>query len=212
MRDLDAFVRAHTRVVPAAFVPEIRLHTAVRAHVDGIWHATEAWLAERGLNVPFWCVPWAGGQGLARWVLDHPATVAGKRVVDFGTGSGLVAIAACLAGAAHVRAVDIDPFAIAACRLNAAENAVALDAECTDIVDLPVEADVLLAGDVWYEAGPAARFDAWFRALSCDVITGDPARAYVPADAIELARYEVPTTVELESALSRTTRVLRLPR
>lgn len=210
MRDFDAFVRKHTRVRPVPFCPEIHVHTATE--MDPIWRATETWLADANVGIPFWCVPWAGGQGIARYVLDHPEIVRGKRVIDFGTGGGLVAIAALKAGASEVYGVDIDPFAIAACRLNMKKNGVRFRAECIDIVGTAVDADVLLAGDVWYEAGPAARFAEWFATLGCEVITGDPSRAYPPKSATELAVYEVPTTVELESAESRTTRVLRIVR
>ncbi|MBX3229240.1 MAG: methyltransferase [Labilithrix sp.] len=208
MHDHAGFVREHTVLAAVPLVPEVRIHTATE--VLPIWRATSAWLDAHDLGVPFWCVPWAGGQALARWVLDRPEVVRGKRVLDFGTGSGLVAIAAALAGAASVRAVDVDAFAIAACRINAAANGVTIHAQCMDLVGAAVEEDLLLAGDVWYEAGPARRFAAWFEALPVAVVTGDPGRHYVPAAARELARYEVPTTLELESATTRTTRVLAL--
>lgn len=203
-----AFVRAHTGLAVVPFVPEIRLFTATA--VMPLWHATADILEAHDVAVPFWSVPWAGGQALARWVLDHPDRVAGKRIVDFGAGSGLVAIAARLAGAAHVQAIDIDPTAGAAIALNAEANGVELRIHVGDVVGQALDADVLLAGDVWYEAAPAARFETWFRALGAVVYTGDPGRHYVPADAEELARYDVPTTEELESAASRVTRVLRI--
>ena len=205
------FVRSHTVLEPVPMVAEIRLHTATE--LVPIWRATENWLVERGLGVPFWCVPWAGGQALARYVLEHPETVRGKRVLDFGTGSGLLAIAAAKAGAASVRAVDVDPLAIAACTLNAAANAVVIDALCEDVVDGDPEADVVLAGDVWYELGASARFAKWLRAISergIRVLTGDPGRHYVPSNARELAVYDVPTSMELESSKSRRSRVLEL--
>lgn len=203
------FLRAHTALAVVPLVPEIRLFTA--SAVMPLWHATAESLAALDVAVPFWSVPWAGGQALARWVLDHPDRVAGKRVVDFGAGSGLVAIAARLAGAASVDAIDIDPTAGAAILLNAEANGVeGIAVSVRDIVGEALAADVLLAGDVWYEAGPAARFEAWFRALDAVVYTGDPGRHYVPADAEELARYDVPTTVELESTASRVTRILRI--
>lgn len=204
------FVRAHTGLALVPLVPEIRLFTA--SAVMPLWHATaiEA-RAAHDVAVPFWSVPWAGGQALARWVLDHPDRVAGKRVVDFGAGSGLVAIAARLAGATHVDAIDIDPTAGAAIALNAEANGVdGITVSVRDAVGEALAADVLLAGDVWYESGPAARFEAWFRALDAVVYTGDPGRHYVPAGAEELARYDVPTTVELESTASRVTRILRI--
>ena len=203
------FVRAHTALTTVPFVPEVRLHTATE--LTPLWRATQEWLGTFGLEVPFWCVPWAGGQALARWVLDHPGEVRGKRVLDFGAGSGLVALACAYVGAASVRAVDIDPFAEAACLMNAEENGLSIDVSIGDIVGSAVEADVLLAGDVWYERAPAARFEAWLGASARQgvrVVTGDPARSYVPSGLLELARYDVPTTADLESATMRTTRVL----
>ena len=212
MRDFGAFVRSHTRVVTVPFVPEIRIHTATE--VDDIWHATEAWLAERDLNVPFWCVPWAGGQALARYVLDHPAVVAGKRVLDFGTGSGLVAIAACLAGAAHVRAVDVDRF----CGRGIVHLETRKRTASTSMQNARIswvhrsKTDVLLAGDVLPSGtvGPrrrpvSARGSARSRATCSPAIPR--ARIRPPKAATELARYEVPTTVEPPSRrTSRTTR------
>lgn len=210
------FIRAHTVLAEVPFVPEIRLYTAT--DVTPLWRATQAWLGTFGLDVPFWCVPWAGGQALARWVLDHPAAVRGLRIVDFGAGSGLVAIACALAGARSVRAIDVDPLAVAACRLNAEANGVVLDATCADVVGSDaqaLDADVLLAGDVWYERAPAARFGPWLSSLARSgvrVITGDPCRAYVPTDLHELARHDVPTCADLEATTVRLTRVLEVRR
>lgn len=206
-----AFVREHTVVAEVPFVPEIRLFTAT--DVTPLWRATQDWLGTFGLDVPFWCVPWAGGQALARWVLDHPEAVRGLRVVDFGAGSGLVALACARAGARTVRAIDVDPLAEAACLLNAEANGVSLDVVCDDIVDSALDADVLLAGDVWYERAAAARFGAWLTTLASSgvrVLTGDPCRAYVPAGLHELARYDVPTSADLESTPVRVTRVLEV--
>jgi predicted nicotinamide N-methyase len=210
----SAFIRAHTVLADVPFVPEIRLHMAT--DVTPLWRATQAWLGTFGLEVPFWCVPWAGGQALARWVLDHPEAVRGRRVVDFGAGSGLVAIACALAGARSVRAVDVDPLAETACRLNAAANGVVLDTSCADIVDTDatkLATDLLFAGDVWYERAAAARFGPWLSVLAgagVRVITGDPCRAYVPPDLHELARHDVPTCADLEATPVRLTRVLEV--
>jgi predicted nicotinamide N-methyase len=204
-----AFVRAHTAVVRVPFVPEISLYTA--SDVTPLWRATQAWLGTFGLEVPFWSVPWAGGQALARFVLDHPEEVCGKRVVDFGAGSGLVGIACAHAGAGSVRAVDVDPLAEAACLMNARENRVHLDVSIGDIVGSVVDADVLLAGDVWYERAPAARIAVWLAEVARSgvrVITGDPDRAYVPPNLVELARHDVPTCADLEASKMRLTRIL----
>ena len=209
--DRASFVRAHTALDPVPMVQDIQLYTATE--LVPIWHATETWLEARGLNVPFWCVPWAGGQALARWLLDNPEAVSGKRVLDFGTGSGLLAIAAARAGAAHVHAVDVDPLAVCACLLNTAANGVVVEVTCEDLVDRAIDVDVVIAGDVWYELGASARFTRWLRQLARNgtrVLTGDPGRAYVPSGVRELATYQVPTSVELESARSRTARVLEI--
>ena len=207
-----AFVRAHTVLAEVPFVPEIAIFTAT--DVTPLWRATQAWLGTFGLEVPFWCVPWAGGQALARWVLEHPQSVRGLRVVDFGAGSGLVALACARAGAKTVRAIDVDPLSEAACLLNAEANGLSLDVLCDDLVGTMLDADVLLAGDVWYERAAAARFGPWLAKLAASgvrVLTGDPDRAYVPPGLHELARYDVPTSADLESSPVRLTRVLEIP-
>lgn len=216
--DLRAFVRDSTTLTAVPFVPEIRVYTATE--VTPLWHKTSDWLAGTSFlpppdtgEVPFWSAPWAGGQAIARHVLDHPELVRGKRVIDFGTGSGLVAIAAALAGAAHVVGLDVDRLAVTAALLNAEANGVAIEARIEDVVGQPhLEADLFLAGDIWYEREAAARFEPWLRALSeggLHVLTGDPGRAYVPSSYREVASYEVVTSPDLESSRVRTTRVLR---
>lgn len=202
---LASFVRARTTPAPVPLVPEVRVHTA-----DAL---TPVWEDVR--EVPFWCVPWAGGQALARHVLDHPDLVRGRVVLDVGAGSGLVAIAAALAGAARVTAVDVDPYAAAACEVNARLAGVALEPVVADPTTADPSTfalvDVILAGDVWYERDAASRFDALFRRLAgagARVVTGDPGRAHVPHELVELARYEVPTTLELEGRTTKTTRIL----
>jgi predicted nicotinamide N-methyase len=218
LEDRIAFVRAHTALADVPFVPELRIFTATE--VTPLWRATEAHLGKLGIDVPFWCVPWAGGQALARWVLDHPESMRGRRVVDFGSGSGLVALACARAGARSVRAVDIDPLAEAACHLNAEANGVSrdvLDVLCADIVGARIDADdadLLLAGDVWYERAAADRFGPWLATVAragVRVITGDPNRAYVPSGLVELARYDVPTSPDLESTTVRITSVFEIP-
>jgi predicted nicotinamide N-methyase len=205
------FVRNHTVLEAVPFVPEVQVHTATS--VTSLWSATNEWLDRVGIDVPFWSVPWAGGQALARWLLDHPDSVRGRRVVDFGTGSGLVAIAAARAGASHVRAIDVDPLACEACALNASANGVALEIACLDPIDLPTDAEIVLAGDVWYERRTAERAAPWLRALAAAgarVLTGDPDRAYAPRDLLTLRTYDVPTSADLEASRSRSTRVAEL--
>ncbi|MEZ2129891.1 MULTISPECIES: methyltransferase [unclassified Sinorhizobium] len=198
----DIFIRANTSIMAPPHVPEIRLHLASEAHE--LWLKTEEELEEIGLPPPFWAFAWAGGQGLARYVLDHPETVAGKRILDFASGSGLVAIAACLAGAAEVLAADIDPWAQTAIRLNAAENDVSISFFGEDLVGQPIEADVLLAGDVFYDRDFAGRLIPWFRNLAAEgrlILVGDPGRAYCPKEHLEFRQtYAVPVTRALEDS------------
>ena len=192
-------------------VPEIRLHLADEAHE--LWLKTEEELAEIGLPPPFWAFAWAGGQGLARYVLDHPDIVAGKCVLDFATGSGLVAIAAKLAGAAKVVAADIDPLTETAVWLNAELNKVDIDFIGADLIGRNVEADILLAGDVFYDAGFAAAIVPWFKMLSRQgiaIVVGDPGRSYLPKENLEFcAVYEVPVTRALEDSEVKKTTVWR---
>jgi predicted nicotinamide N-methyase len=211
LRDRRDFILANTALITPPHVPEIRLHLADEAH--DLWHRTEAELEAIGLEPPFWAFAWAGGQGLARYVLDHPETVAGRRVVDFATGSGLVAIAAMKTGAAHVLASDIDPFCGAAVALNAAENDVAVQTTDRDLVGAALDCDVLLAGDVFYDRAFTERLVPWLRHLTAagvTVLVGDPGRAYLPRERLtELARYQVPVTRILEDAEVKRTTVWR---
>lgn len=206
-----AFVLEQTRLAPVPLVPEIRVYTAPA--VNPVWFETARWLGDDNANVPFWCVPWAGGQALARYVVDHPAIVRGARVLDFACGGGVVALAAARAGA-RVSAVDIDPLACTATKLAANANALALDVTLRDVVGQPLtDIDIVLAGDVWYERAPAARFRRWLDRLvqrGLTVLTSDAGRGYAPRNARLLATYEVPTPFDLESAPIRTTRVLEL--
>jgi predicted nicotinamide N-methyase len=204
------FVRGRTAVAPVPLVPEIEIHQATE--MTELWRATAADLAGWD-DSPFWAFPWAGGQALARHVLDEPALVAGLVVADFGTGSGLAAIAAALAGAARVVAFDVDPFCEAAVRLNASRNGVAVGFEPRSPLDdaLP-GVDVVLAGDVFYERVLSERFQAWAGALaSCGarVLAGDPGRIYSPrAGFFRRAAYDVPTTTAIEDRLVMRTFVL----
>jgi predicted nicotinamide N-methyase len=200
------FIRANTVVATPPLVPEIRLHLATE--ITPIWQASEDMLARGNVPPPFWAFPWAGGQALARHVLDHRDIVARKRVLDFGAGSGLVAIAAAQAGAATVTAAEIDDFAAAAIALNAALNGVAVAVETADLIGTAGAAwDVVLVGDMCYEQPLAERLTVWLRALAGDgvaVLLGDPGRSYVPTSGLtKLARYTVPTSRELEDRESR---------
>ncbi len=204
----ERFILENTSPSAPPHVPEIRLHLASEAH--DLWLKTEEELEAIGLPPPFWAFAWAGGQGLARFVLDHPQHVQGKRVVDFASGSGLVAIAALKAGAASVTAVDIDPYAHAAIALNADLNGVTVERRSEDVLGLPLAADLLLAGDVFYDRSFADRLIPWFEALvrtGIPVLVGDPGRAYCPRQRMQpLATYEVPVTRALEdSEIKRTT-------
>lgn len=210
--DPTAFVRANTAIAPPPLVPEIRLHLA--SEITPLWHATEASLARDQLPPPYWAFAWAGGQALARHVLDHPALVRGRAVLDFGAGSGLVAIAAAMSGA-RVTAAEIDPFAAAAIALNAALNGVEIAIERTDVIGRePVPWEIVLAGDMCYERPLAERLTDWLRRLAAQDVTvllGDPGRAYLPSGDLEaLARYDVPTPLELEDRTSREGVVWRL--
>lgn len=200
--DRTAFVLANTSLTATPFVPEIRLHLAGEAH--GLWHKTEEELQAIGLPPPFWAFAWAGGQGLARHVLDHPEIVRGREVLDFATGSGLVAIAAAMAGAARVEAADIDPFCSAAVHLNASVNDVSFGFTEVDLIGADGGWDVVLAGDVFYDSALAARVTPWLASLSArgaTVLVGDPGRSYLPKTRLqERAVYRVPVTRALEDA------------
>jgi predicted nicotinamide N-methyase len=171
---------------------------------------TEEALGELGVPPPFWAFAWAGGQALARYVLDHPQIVRGKRVVDFATGSGLVGISAMKAGASRCLCADIDDFCAAAVALNAEANGVALDFTATNLLDAPPpEVDVILAADISYEAPLAARVRGWLaeaHARGVTVLMGDPRRSYFDTEGLRpLAEYQVETTRELEDfAVKRT--------
>ncbi len=209
------FIVANTRLQAPPHVPELRLHLA--DEITPIWKLTEEALAEIGLPPPFWAFAWAGGQALARYLIDNPGVVAGKRVIDFATGSGLVAIAAMRAGAAQVLAADIDPFCEAAVALNAEGNGVVCAFTATDLLDAPAPdwAEVILAGDICYEKPLAERVLAWLgaaRARGASVLIGDPGRSYFPRTGLtRLAEYQVPTKRELEDMAVKKTAVWAIP-
>jgi predicted nicotinamide N-methyase len=200
------FIRRNTAITAPPLVPEIRLHLATE--ITPIWQATEESLARSALPPPFWAFAWAGGQALARYLLDHPKQVAGRFVVDFGAGSGLVAIAAAKAGAEFVLAAEVDHFAAAAIAANSALNGVAVTVTTADLIDgADPRWEMITAGDVCYEQPMAGRVTAWLRALARSgslVLLGDPGRAYLPAEGLrERARYLVPTSRELEDRETR---------
>jgi predicted nicotinamide N-methyase len=208
------FILANTRLQAPPHTPELQLYLA--DEVTPIWRLTEEELGELGLPPPFWAFAWAGGQALARYLLDHPAEVAGKRVVDFATGSGIVAIAAMKAGATEVLAADIDPFCAAAVALNAEANGVSVAFTAANLLDAPPPpADLILAADICYEKPMAEAAMAWLasaRAAGMRVLIGDPGRSYFPTSGlIHLAEYRIPTTRELEDAEIKRTSVWALP-
>lgn len=207
------FVRDNTSLTTPPLLPEIQLHLATE--VTPLWQATEETLAATNLPPPYWAFAWPGGQAVARLVLDRPELVAGKSVLDFAAGTGLVGIAAMKAGAARVQACDIDRFALAAIALNAAANGVAVKPVSADLVGRPLPGiDVVLAGDVCYEKPMAERVTAWLRDVAATgtlVLLGDPGRAYVPSGGLErVGVYTVPTSLELEDRTTRDTTVWRL--
>jgi len=207
----DTFIRDNSQLLAPPLVPEIRLHLA--SEVIPLWRKTEEELAEIGVPPPYWAFAWAGGQALARYLLDHPGIVANKRVLDFGSGSGLVALAAAKAGAAHVSAADIDPFAIAAIARNAAVNNVNVETVTQDMIGTDDRFDLILVGDMCYERPLAERLMTWLKTARADVLLGDPGRSYFPKTGLtRLANYSVPTTRELEDREIRETGVWQLNR
>jgi len=206
----EAFIRAHTVRATPPLVPEIRLHLATE--ITPIWQASEAWLQQANIEPPFWAFAWPGGQATARHILDHPALVRGRRVLDFAAGCGIAAIACALAGAV-VEAAEIDAMAVTALQLNAAENGVTIGAVCEDVVGQPCRWDLILCGDVCYEAPMTAHILPWLRVMAdaCEVWVADPGRAYLPIDGLlPIATYDVPTSLELEDRTMRPTRLFRL--
>ncbi len=206
-----AFILANTRLIAPPLVPEVRLWLADEA--VPIWKKTEDELGAMGLPPPFWAFAWAGGQALARYLIDNPALVRDRRALDFASGSGLVAIAAALAGAAEAQASDIDAFAAAAIQANAVENGVAVTARREDLIGADEGWDVVLAGDAAYEKDLAADATNWLAALArrgATVLVGDPRRAYLALDRLEcVIEYRVPVTRELEDSEIKRTGVFR---
>ncbi len=203
MNDPLSFLHCNTVVAAPSLVPELRLWLATE--ITPIWQASEAWLRETDIEPPFWAFAWPGGQALARHVLDHPALVAGRRVLDFAAGGGIAAIACARAGAT-VEACEIDALAVAAIGANAALNEVDVTVVAADLVGAASRWDLILCGDVCYEAPMTAHILPWLREMAreCEVWLADPGRAYLPKDGLErMASYAVPTTLELEDRLRR---------
>jgi predicted nicotinamide N-methyase len=209
--DRPAFILAHTRLIAPPLTPELQLQLADEA--TDLWQKTEDELGRIGLPPPFWAFAWAGGQALARYILDHRELVAGRRVLDFASGSGLVAIAAAKAGAATVEASEIDEFALAAIALNAPHNDVSVKLRAGDLIGLDEGWDVVLAGDVSYQQDMAEAVTGWLAVLArrgAKVLIGDPWRSYLARQLLEpIAEYSVPTTRALEDAEIKRTGVFR---
>jgi predicted nicotinamide N-methyase len=207
--EIASFILANTRLLKPPHCPEITLYMADEA--VALWQLSAEELDQQGLPLPFWAFAWAGGQALARYLLDNPDIASGKQVYDLASGSGLVAIAAKLCGAGVVTAVDIDPYAIAAIELNATANGVSLLTLQGDIIGQPLQADVLLVGDLFYEREIAEPLFAWLK--QCQqagilVLIGDPGRTYLPKEGlIELACYQIAVSRELEDQDIKVTRV-----
>jgi predicted nicotinamide N-methyase len=205
----EEFIRANSALMTAPLVPELKLHLATE--IVPLWRKTEEELAEMGVPPPYWAFAWAGGQALARYVLDNPALVAGKRVLDFGAGSGIVALAAAKAGAAEILAADIDKFSIAAINANAKANGLTVATTAEDMIGGGEAFDVILVGDMCYERPLAERLMAWLKASAAQILLGDPGRSYFPKEGlVRLAQYNVATTRELEDREIRETGVWQL--
>ncbi len=211
----DAFIAANTVLARPPLAPEIRLHLATA--ITPIWQATEAFLHRNGIEPPFWAFAWPGSQALARYVLDNPGAVSGRRVLDFAAGGGLAAIACAMAGATSVEAAEIDAMASAATRLNAAANgavvlATTADLAGADLMGAACRWDLILCGDVCYEAPMTDHILPWLRrmAAEAEVWIADPGRAYLPPGLEPFATYDVPTTRELEDTEVRRTILHRL--
>lgn len=210
--DHAGFIQAMTKIGPVPMVPEILLHQS--ADAIGLWERTEDEFGEPDRPPPFWAFAWAGGQALARYLLDHPEVTAGRRVLDLGSGSGLTAIAAAVTAAATVLASELDPIAITAIGLNAALNQVRVDTT-GDVLDTDGgDAEVVLAADIWYERQLSARALGLLRrarARGAEVLVGDVGRAFLPREHLrDLAAYDIPVVAELEDAALKRTLVLTL--
>jgi predicted nicotinamide N-methyase len=211
--DPRSFVLRHTRLRPVPGAEHLRLHLA--DEILPLWHDTQLETRDEDAPLPYWAFAWAGGLALTRYLLEHPERVAGLRVFDVASGSGLCALAALDAGAADVAASDIDPFSWAAIAQNARAAGHRITVVRRDVLaEDPPDVDIVLAGDTWYETGFAQAIWPWLRrcrAAGIEVVIGDPGRAYLPTEGLrELATYEVRTTTELEDRAQKTARVYEL--
>lgn len=207
------FIRLNTRLMAPSAVPELQMWLA--DEVTPLWQATEAWLEARNCPPPYWAFAWAGGQALARYILDNPLSVQGRRVFDFAAGGGIASLAALKAGAASATANEIDDMAMQAIKLNADANEAMVTIVAGDMANDDLAGfDLILAGDVCYEPAMTARLLPWLRRLSGqgkEVWLADPGRAYLPQSGLErLGAYDIPVTADLESCAIRSTTVYRL--
>ena len=207
----EDFIRANAELTAPPLIPELRLYLATE--VVPLWRKTEDELQEMGVPPPYWAFAWAGGQALARYVLDNPKLVAGKRILDFGAGSGIVALAAARAGAASVLAADIDKFSVAAMLANAKANDLSITTTSDDVIGSTESFDVILVGDMCYERPLAERLMAWLKTSKAEILLGDPGRNYFPKEGLsKLAHYSVATPRDLEDRDIRETGVWSLDR
>ncbi len=207
------FILRHTRPVAVPDTAGITLNLA--ENIVDLWEALQSACDNPSAPLPFWAAAWVGGRAVARYLLERPGEVRGRRVLDFASGSGICALVAAGCGASEVVAVDVDPIACEAIRLNAETNARSLQVVCRDLLDrAPPSADVILVGDACYEAPLAARVVPWLRDAHVQgtrVLIGDPHRAYLPAAALSLLReYELATSLDLEDVSLKLTGVYTL--
>lgn len=211
MDDVTAFIKANTILTRSPMVPEIPLWLATE--IAPIWQATEDWMAENNTAPPFWAFAWPGSVAMARHILDNPHLVAGRRVLDFAAGCGLAAIACAKAGASTIEAAEIDPIAIAATGLNAHANSVNIHAPAGDVVGSACRWDLILCGDVCYEAPMTGHIMPWLARMAetAEVWIADPGRNYLPSAGLQpFAHYAVPTSLELEDRIERMVTLYRL--
>jgi predicted nicotinamide N-methyase len=210
-QDAAAFIRTHTVIGASVLQPGLKLYLA--SEITPLWLATEAFLRAHNMAPPFWAFAWPGGEALAHYIAGYPELVRGKRVLDFAAGGGIAALACARAGAAFVEAAEIDPLAVAAMRLNAEANQLTIHPLLGDVVGSPCRWDIILCGDVCYEAPMTRHIMPWLQgcATQIPVIMADPGRGYSPRHGFEIIdEIMVPTSLELEDSASRLVRLLRL--